>query len=253
MTCGIEKLYFICGNGRSGTTWLGKELSEKTGAYLVDESHNVFYKSRALALNNTLQAEYLPFLFRYYKQKKRKLVGKDIIDKSHTNLWQIESLLHEIQDSRAILLYRNPFDTISSMLLHWKVLQPVKEWIKYPLPNKFLGVDVVCDIATYQSYSLIQKCAIRWCSHYNEISRLSGLSSSKIITLNYDNLQYTKLPRLLNTSYVVESSTFRETSIGKSKGHLTKNQIKQIREVVSKYTNYLSEHKDFVEKLNFNL
>lgn len=232
-------MVFIGGCGRSGTTWLGDSLSSPDNIILISEKQNIFYRSRLTALNPTLEVELMPSILRYYNNKvSTALTSGCFVDKSHTNIWFLEKLITNVQSSAAILIYRNPYDTVSSMLLHKAVKQPMLEWFKYPIPNRFLGIGCVVSISEYMKMSLISRCVIRWIAHYQRVKNLESMCSNKIVVVKYEDftkkvLMKKKIKKIINGSF--DFSTFSNESIGKYKSNLTMQQRKVIHATLSKY------------------
>ena len=234
-----NKIIFIGGCGRSGTTWLGESLSSSSVTSLISEKQNIFYRSRLCALNSSLEAEFLPLILKYYENKISTLDNSMcFIDKSHTNIWFLEKLLSNIENSAAILIYRDPFDTVSSMLRHEKVMQPMQEWFKYPIPNRFLGIGGIASVSDYIGMNLIIRCVIRWISHYQRVKAIEVLCLNKVVTVKYEHFtkqafMKKKLKKIIPGE--LDFSSFTNSSIGKSRTNLTVHQRKQVRDVLSKY------------------
>ena len=234
-----NKLIFIGGCGRSGTTWLGDSLSEPQNITLISEKQNIFSRSRLTALNQTLEVEFMPSIIRYYKNKVSIADESNIfVDKSHTNIWFLEELISNIEFSSAILIYRNPYDTVSSMLKHKGVKQPMLEWYKYPIPNRFLGVGHIVSTSEYMKMSLISRCVIRWIAHYERLKELESLQSNKIVIVKYE--EFTKktlikkrIKKVIDGEF--DFKTFSTDSICKYKESLTNQQKKIISDTLSKY------------------
>lgn len=186
----MANIIFISGTGRSGTHLIGRSISsskEIIGRIEVDDTFSLITD---LA---TKQAIY-PFYKNLYKKYKiNKLLSvyansvnsKYILEKSHPSLWLYKDLKNSFPASKFIGVYRKPEPTISSMLQHKGVLS----WFNLLPDNKtnpFLGINQA-NKHEYKDYSLVEKCYLRWKSHFDKLQEMKSHLGNDCLIIEYDD------------------------------------------------------------------
>lgn len=234
---GINKTYKIniVGNGRSGTNWIGRILASSKEIEATIEKDPVFEWSKRVALNEEKKQDYYNKIVWYYRWYKIKSYPNHYLDKSHTNLWIAKDLLQSFSDILFIAMVRNPYATVSSMLKHEGVLSWHKNWKKYPIPNKFLGITKNVE-KKYDNISMAKKCSLRWKSHYKKVKKLNS-ESKKFMVVKYENLVTSTKKTIKNIEDFLElNEEIRGVepnykSLDKWINKLNRKQIKDIYEV----------------------
>lgn len=176
---------FIVGCGRSGTNWLGNIINTSKEIYTTIEAPETFNLVTDIVIKG--KKELLNNLINRYDSISNLVKPLHYADKSHHNLWLVDDLVSEFSDSKFIGIYREVYGTVASMLKHKGVLSWFDTWDKYPVPNKFLGITNYNE-NIYNNYSLIEKCTLRWASHYDQLIYLQEKYTDKFLSINYDDL-----------------------------------------------------------------
>ncbi len=134
----MKKKIFVLGTGKSGTHWLGNILNSSSEIKVNIEKKPIFVWVTQSALNKNKRRIFLPMIILYYNIIPF-FYKINLADKSHPNLWLVDFLYKYVPNSYFIGIIRNPYATVSSMLLHEGVMKWIYNWKKYPIPNEFLG------------------------------------------------------------------------------------------------------------------
>ncbi|NVK53869.1 MAG: sulfotransferase [Flavobacteriaceae bacterium] len=182
----MNKIFYIVGSGRSGTHWLLSAFESNPNIKIVPETYPLFQIITKSAQNQIFKKSFYWIVLSYYRIKM-SFTSSDIVDKSHPNLWNAESINRCIKNSYFIGIYRDPHATISSMLLHSGVLRWVKNWKFSDGLNRFLGI-TENNIEEYESYSIERKCFTRWLATYLELYNLKNQMHEKVYLISYEDL-----------------------------------------------------------------
>jgi len=173
--------YFIIGCGRSGTHYLASILD-------TSEKIHVTYEDPAIFPHVVDSVTKSPDCLDNAIEQYRKLMQEHTIyvDKSHPNLFNVDRLLHEFPNARFIGIYRDAFQTITSMIAHgcanWG-----NRYSELMFPNAFLGLTET-NYDEYAAASLAERCLCRWESHFDELQKVVNKYSDRVLVVSYAQL-----------------------------------------------------------------
>jgi len=228
---------FILGTGRSGTHWLGLTLTAHPDIRGTIEQPQIFSLSKQMAIDLSKQRNYLWKLILQYKWQILISTPRHYLDKSHPNIWHADKLIKYIPNAKFLGIERDPFATVASMMRHKGVLAWQKNWRKYPIPNKFLGITSE-NVDKYDSLPLATQCSMRWLSHHNRMVELCKILNDSIKVISYEKFSlHTQeilkdLEEFLELSDNIPLPEVRSDSLLKWKEQLSETQIEQIANVV---------------------
>lgn len=231
---------FVVGTGRSGTHFLtsvlitSSELTDLTGGR---ENPAVFKKVTESAISQ----KKAPELNDAYDGLVRQAFPLRLVDQSHPNLWRVDEILNQFPDAKLLGMVRDPFSVTFSTLNHPGVRARLKDdkWRGYPQPCPFFGLEDPF-LSRYDKYSLVERSALRWCSHMSEISRSVSLYKKNFMVVNYENLltrpndECGKISDFLNLTSPVKVANPRLSSLNKASS-LSDFQVEEIRGVINEY------------------
>ncbi len=233
-----KKLIFISGSGRSGTHLIGRTIASHPEIVGRIEAKSTFRLITKIAttqdfkdLNNKLN------LLKFRLKHILKTSDSHILEKSHPSLWLTDFFLNQFQEVKFILVYRDLEPVVSSMLEHEGILSWYRK-LPQDKPNRFLGI-TDSNKNKFNNYSIEEKCAVRWQSHYNEIFRLHKKYPKSTYVLKYDDFLINPKPILkelslfLGVSNTFSSEDFKINSLDKWKQKLSAEQLKKIRAVIT--------------------
>jgi len=233
-----KNLLFISGTGRSGTHLIGRTVSSHQEISGRIETQSTFELITTIATTQDYKPSWLILILKTRLKIKLKKILKNskdnILEKSHPSLWLVDFLIKEF-NSKFIFVYRDVEPTVSSMLEHKDVLS----WYdKLPLnkPNRFLGIDKH-NSTFFKNYSIEEKCALRWKSHYETILSLNKKYSKNTFIMKYDDFMIEPAPILKKLSlFIGVSNTFKieklkTDSLDKWKKKLNEEQLNKIRDI----------------------
>ncbi|MFC0525313.1 sulfotransferase [Pontibacillus salicampi] len=234
-----SKKIFIVGSGRSGTHWLGYILDDHPDITVSIEKKQIFNKVTEMALNPNSRKDLFAKLLNLYNRESLKCKTSYYADKSHPNLWLVEALASIYPDAYFIGIQRNPYATVASMLKHGYegVLKWHKEYTKYPIPNKFLGI-TSDNIKNYEDFPIAKKCALRWLAHKNRMDQIQKEEKYKLHVVKYEDLitdtnnEVRKIKEFLEIKEDMSIPNVKKESLNKWKEQLTKEEINQVYEIV---------------------
>lgn len=232
----MKKNIFVLGTGRSGTHWLGYILESSPEIHVNIEVRPIFRWVTQAAINFDKRKFLLPLIIAYYNILPL-FVKKHYADKSHPNLWLIDSLVKYVPRSLFIGIIRNPHATVSSMLLHPQVLNWCLSWEKYPIPNEFLGISE-SNVGVYESLPIEAKCTLRWIAHKNKFDKICKQYKRNILMIDYDRLfsdtenEIDKINKFLDLKKPLPLPNIKRDSKDKWQMNLTKKQIDIINETL---------------------
>lgn len=181
-------IVFVVGSGRSGTHLVGHILESFPAIRITIERPPMFQWATAMALDPRRKPELLPRLVERYREEARASSPRMYADKSHPNLWLVPELAEAFPDARFIGVVRDPFATVASMLKHDGVLEWLRRWREFPVPNSFLGITGEIS-TTYDELSLPTRCALRWRAHRDRLDRLRpALGPERLHVVEYERL-----------------------------------------------------------------
>lgn len=176
---------FVLGTGRSGTHWIGHILDEHPGIRSTIEKRPIFPLATRAAIQPRTRPFVLPVLKIAYRYEIKKSLPRHYADKSHPIVWFADVVADWFPESRFVGIQRDPFATVSSMLLHSGVSAWQRNWKRYGVPNEFLGIDAT-NAASYDSLSEAQKAALRWKAHHDRLEGLKQILGSRLLVLSYE-------------------------------------------------------------------
>jgi hypothetical protein len=229
---------FVIGTGRSGTHWLGHTIENHPEIRATIESQPMFGWSTEMALNPKSKDHLLKKLLWIYKWHLFRSAPWHYLDKSHPNIWIAEKLKKELPNALFIGIERNPYATVASMMKHKGVSAWHKRWRKFPVPNRFLGINSKKDAKNYDNIPFASQCAMRWLSHHNEMNALKKSLKHSLLVINYESLAHntreeiTKLKTFLELTHPIPIPDVKTKSLNKWKNQLSKDAIRQIYDVV---------------------
>jgi hypothetical protein len=186
MTRQKQRMILVVGTGRSGTTWLGRILDQHPRIHTTIEDPVTFRLAKGAALNPHAK-KYVPALAAAYGWRCARAYPRHFADKSHPVLWVADDISRLYSRAVFVGIERNPYGTVASMLKHDGVLRWMKDWRKYPVPNRFLGITE--EIAPhYDEMSLVERSALRWRAHYVELESLADRLPDRVLIVQYEDL-----------------------------------------------------------------
>ncbi len=237
----MKKLIFVSGTGRSGTHLIGRSLSNHPEIEDRIEVPNTFNLITSIAINQDIRNI---IYIRYLKQKLKKELTKIIkesskpiiLEKSHPSLWIFEFIIKNFEEAFFIGVWRDVFPTVSSMLQHDGVLSWYNR-LPQNKQNRFLGI-TNNNKNKFNKYSIEEKCALRWQSHYKELMRLNKKYPEKLYLIKYEDFLNSSESYLQNISEYLNISNqfllepFNMHSQNKWKKSLTVGQINKIEKIL---------------------
>jgi hypothetical protein len=178
----------IIGCGRSGTHWLGHTLAAHPQVHAEIEAPPVFGWVTRMAIDPSAEAQLFPRLLERYRAAHALAHPRHYADKSHPNLWLAEHLADALPEARFIAIRRAVEPTVASMLAHAGTRAWVERWERYPIPNRFLGIDADL-VDAYRAMSPAVRCALRVISHSREIERLRPRLGARLAVIEYEALR----------------------------------------------------------------
>jgi len=233
-----KKLIFVSGTGRSGTHLIGRTISSHPDITGRIESPSTFDLITKIATSQDFKPSWQISILKYKLKLRLRNILKnstnDILEKSHPSLWLVDFLIKEF-NSKFILVYRDVEPTVSSMLEHrgvlsWYNILPMKK------PNRFLGITKQ-NLNNFKNYTIEEKCALRWESHYKRIFNLNKKYPDNTFVIKYDDFLINPKPILEKLSLFLKISNdfrtekFKTDSLDKWQQKLNDEQIKRIRKI----------------------
>lgn len=235
----------VIGSGRSGTHWIGNVLGSHPLIKIFVESKLIFKLVTTAAINKNRKNWVLPFIIFYYKIIF--CLFRNVVDKSHPNIWHAFELKKAIKSIKFIGIYREPLATVSSMLKHEGVRRWCENWKDYPIPNKMLGISED-NIDEYAELPLESKCAMRVIVHYKELIKIKNSFPDDTLLIDYEKLMTSnesilrELSKFLDIENHFSPMKIKYSSKDKWKNELNKEQIKNIQETIRKHGAELQEY-----------
>lgn len=234
-----KTLFFVSGTGRSGTHLIGRTISSHKDITGRIESKGTFGLITKIATTQDYKPSFHTYILKKILNSKLKKVLRksqnNILEKSHPSIWLVDYLIKEF-NSKFILVYREVEPTVSSMLEHEGVLS----WYnKLPLnkPNRFLGINND-NFNNFKNYSIEEKCALRWKSHYEAIFEISKKYPKNTFIIKYDDFIMNPTPIMEDLSAFMGVSNkfkiekFKINSLNKWKNKLNNVQLEKIRKIL---------------------
>jgi hypothetical protein len=238
---------FVVGTGRSGTHWVGHVLESHPMILVTVERPPMFQWVKQMALDPSSVPDLLPRLVRRYRAYQCLAAPKVYADKSHPNIWLVDELRDLLPEARFVGVLRSANATVASMLRHRGVLRTIEQWQRYPLPNRFLGIDE-CSADGYRAMSLVERCALRWVGHANRLDELAGrLPSESFMRLDYHALatdptrELEKLQQFLALDEPFPSVKVDRQALDKWRGQLSAADLSAIEAITRQYRPHAAE------------
>ena len=230
---------FVLGTGRSGTTWVGRILDDHPEVAGSIERPRFFDPSREMALDPPSRQQKLPRLVRLYHYEIARVAPRHFADKSHTNIWIAELLAQQFPDAVFVGVRRSVYGTVASMLRHRGVQRWAENWRKYPLPNRFLGIEVG-EGEWYESLDPAARHALRWSSHERRFAELRPILGAQLVELRYEDLQLNPeetLRAVQDAAHLQQpfrAPAAKRESLDRWQNELSSEQIEQIDSIVTR-------------------
>lgn len=228
---------FVIGTGRSGTHWLGYSLGDHPEIRATVEVQPMFGLSTRMALNSKLEKRLFRRLVLAYKWQLFKSSPRLYLDKTHPNIWIAEKLKKVFPQSLFIGIERNPYGTVASMMKHKGVSAWHKRWREFPIPNHFLGITSEL-VDTYDNIPFASQCAMRWVAHHNRMNELRNILKDDLLVIYYESFAHNtekiiyELQQFLGLHSPILIPDVKTDSLEKWKGQLSKEEVKQIQDMV---------------------
>lgn len=228
---------FIVGTGRSGTHWLARSLAAHPEVKATIERWPIFGWVRRMALDPGTRDRLLPRAILYYRLQHLLALPRIYLDKSHPALWIAEDLAGSFPEARFLVMARNPYATVASMLRHHGVLEWHRRWRRFPIPNAFLGIRVE-DADRYADLPLATRCAMRWKAHWDEAVRLDAILGKRMRIVTYEGFMAEPAGTLHEITSFIGLRTppslprLKRASLDRWREELSHGEIRQIRAVV---------------------
>ena len=229
---------FIIGTDRSGTHWIARTLAAHPEVRATIEQKPMFKWATKMAANPAMEDELFPKLVRLYKWQVFRSAPQHYLDKSHPSIWFAERLAEAFPAARFVGIQRDPFATVSSMLRHKGASGWAHAWRTYPVPNRFLGI--TAELADgYEELPLASKCALKWLSHRDELSRLQETLDGNVLVVEYESLisnteeELAKLQAFLRLRLAIPTPEVKDGSLDKWRSQLSSDEIEQISSIVA--------------------
>lgn len=192
---------YILGTGRSGTTFLGLLLNAIEGIAWLNEPKAIWYSADE---RDDIQGNFCPGLhgeyFLSYSEKSlnkvkgfynfySSLVGANtVLDKYPEQIWRIESIFKQIDGGKAIFIYRDPYETIGS-IVKWSEKHGVDDedwWGKNNIKWKLFSEQVMdrneSDCDEYH------KAAYEWLYTMKRFLQVYEVYASRLLLVKYNTL-----------------------------------------------------------------
>lgn len=234
---GTTELVFVMGCGRSGTHWLGETLDGHQDIRVMVENPAFFEPITHAALNPEKSPDVLKMLAPRYRRECRRTRESWLVDKSHPSLWLAEDLSERFPGARFIGIQRNPGGTVASMLRHGGVNHWVRNWRRFPVPNRFLGIDAAV-AESYETLSDVHKHTLRWIAHARRMAELRRVLGERMHVVSYERLQTetaqetATLSRFLALDTPLPTPMVKAESLDRWRSQLTAGQQAEVRALV---------------------
>lgn len=225
-----KSLIFVIGTGRSGTHLIGRTIGNSHEVYPLIEDSRTFSIVSKLIRKNFKVDQLLHELIQTYEEELGKVTERYILEKSHPNIWIVESLLEHFRSSKFLGIRRSVYSTVSSMLNHRGVLK----WYKVLSQNEisaFLGI-TESNRSIFHKLPLEAKCALRRRSHMDRLGYLENTFSEHVLVINYEDFYLNsenlilELKRFLKLDALSFSEPLIINNLNKWESQLSKEQIR---------------------------
>ncbi len=234
-----NRLFFVSGTGRSGTHLVGRTIASHEEISGRIEESDTFGLITRIATTQDVKSPVSTMVYKgllkYRLKRALSNSSSHVLEKSHPSLWLVDYLLDEFKSAGFIFVYREMEPTVSSMLEHKGVLSWYSS-LSQDKPNRFLGI-TSANASEFSGYSIEEKCALRWQSHYNEIFRLKEKYQDKIILVKYDDFMVNPSPivedlaEFMGVSNAFNIEDIKVRSLDQWKDKLDESQLKRMRAI----------------------
>jgi len=227
-------LTLIVGSGRSGTHMLARALSSHPELNVTLEIEPLF--TECVEAFRTESPQLVPGLIKRFESLSKR--GGHQVNKTHPSMHWAKQLKSHIHDLKFVYIRRNPLSVVSSMLEHKAISKRLKTgWRNFSFPNKFLHTGNL----SFEEYSALDPCergALCWLAAekcYREISDWDNVHLVSYADLVLDPKKtFRGITNFLGILDEVSFPAPRKNSLEKYKSNLSIEQIRLIREIITK-------------------
>ena len=197
------------------------------------ERPRFFKPSAEMALDPSTRGSNLPRLVRLYRYEIARVAPRHFADKSHTNIWIADRLGEAFPQAVFVAVRRDVYGTVASMLRHRGVQRWSQNWRRYPLPNRFLGVEGG-EGDWYDGLDVAARSTLRWISHEDRFDELRHILGERLVDIRYEDLQLNTgaalavIQRAVGLSEPFPTQAPQRSSLDRWKAELTADQIAEI-------------------------
>lgn len=192
---------YILGTGRSGTTFLGLLLNTIEGIAWLNEPKAIWYSADE---RDDIQGNFCPgvhgeYFLSYSEKSLNKIKGfynfyssllgaKTVLDKYPEQIWRIESIFKQIDGSKAIFIYRDPYETIGS-IVKWSEKHGVDDedwWGKNNIKWKLFSEQIMD--RNESDFDEYYKAAYEWLYTMKRFLQVYEVYASRLLLVKYNTL-----------------------------------------------------------------
>jgi hypothetical protein len=190
---------FIVGCGRSGTHWLGKIITSCSQIAGTVTDVTTTKNSEILSIRQLCEKgiyypstldQILPSIYVKYNKYIKKYFPKIYADKTHGELWIIDSLSYMFQNAKFIGIERAAYPVISSLVFRNSSMSKRRadlHWKKYPIPTGPSGI--TSKIAKcYNRFDIFERAALVWLAHKIKMKWAKKILKNKLLILSYESM-----------------------------------------------------------------
>ena len=243
----LARFIFVAGTGRSGTHLVGRTIGSHADVEARIEKPLTFRMLTHLATHQdcgwgprlAIEERLLTLIYKAIGALSRKPF---VMEKSHPSLWLAERLLHSLDRSVFLAVWRDPEPTVASMLRHGGVLSWYRK-LPTNVENRFLGITSQ-NKDSFNDLQIEEKCTLRWLSHKREIDRLRTAFPDRVLSVKYDDFvtkrsnALHKISSFLGIENQYDPEALEIESLSRWKHELDASQIQTIRDTILRYSSY---------------
>lgn len=236
-----KTLAIIVGTGRSGTNMMGRVLAKSPYTEAALEEEPIFSLVLRACRHPDETKKLWPKIRDAYKRRAIDSKKQCFVDKTHTMLWFMDEARRDLGDMFNlcfVMMRRDVLPVVSSMLKHSSVRGHCENPAQFSHPNFFLGTVTEDLHRKYTSFSIEQRCALRWLSHKSKIDLEAKNDDSMCIDYDTFVRRPNKYMVTLSSKLGVAIPAPRNVharSLNKWRDHLTGSQVNSIKKFVRTY------------------